>query len=212
MKGSENVKKPFGKPEEDGTKTVSERYLARLKAYGDYYVMLVCFVAVCAAAAVGIALFFSVLIGLALAIACSAVYLFCTKSEAKNQLGLCVEHIRGTVYVKKADAVYGDELIIPDRIELARVTHICDGAFSGVTENDLKVIYIPCGICYIGRNIFGENGECEVRFEGTATEWERIEKHTDIENVVCGADYPRLPKKSLRLPFVHLKKSEEGEE
>ena len=95
MKGSENVKKPLGNPEEDGAKTICEIYLERLKAYEDYYVLLVCFVAVCVAAAVGIALFFSVLIGLALAVACAAVYSFCKNSEIKKQLGLSVEHIRG---------------------------------------------------------------------------------------------------------------------
>ena len=200
MKGCENVKK-MKNSQDDASMPSCDRYLLRLKAYGDYYTLLICFVAACAVAAAGIALFSSVLIGLALAVSCAVVYSVCRKSEAKKQLGLYIEHIRGSVHVEKAVAAYGNELIIPDRIELARVTHICDGAFDDTANSELKIIYLPDGICYIGRDIFGNNIPNEIRFAGTSDAWSAIEKHTDTENITVtfDAELPTLPKKSFRL-------------
>ena len=82
-----------------------------------------------------------------------------------------------------------------------------------MTENELKVIYIPCGIRHIGRDIFAEGASFEIRFEGTAEDWNAIDKQTDMEDmtVVFCADYPRIPKKTVRLPFIRLKKNREGE-
>ena len=184
---------------EDTSLPSRERFLARYKSFGDYYITLLCLVGVSAAAAVGIALFSNILIGLALAVLCAVVYIVCSRDEAKKQLGLSCTHVTGAVHIRSAKAVYGDWLIIPKRFELADVTHICDCAFAGEKNSQLSAVCLPVGITYIGKDVFGNNEQLpEIRFEGTSEQWDKIEKHTDLSGVAvlfC-CEHPVLPKKN----------------
>ncbi len=185
----------------DGSKNITlsprQRFLAGYKSYGDYYLLLICLVGACICAAVGIALFFNVLLGLGVGVLCAVVWTVCTSDERKKQLGIVSSHVAGKVHIKSATAAYGEELFIPERLEYARVTAICDCAFSNECNCVLKAVYIPSSITYIGKDIFGERQDLpEIHFDGTRTEWKKIECHTDLSaaTLVFSNSHP-LPKR-----------------
>lgn len=187
-----------GKIKEDASLPSCDRFLARYKNYGDYYVMLLCFIGVSVSVSVAIALFSNVLLGLGLAVLSAIVYAICSVDEAKRQLGLTSSHITGGVHIKTAVACYGDELVIPKRFEFADVTYICDGAFSDEKNSELTAIYLPSTINHLGAHIFGERKVLpEIRFEGTEAQWSKIEKRTDLSEavVVFDVDHPVPVKK-----------------
>lgn len=201
MKKSDTV----SKIKEDASLPSRDRFLAGYKNYGNYYVTLLCFIGASVAVSVGIALFSNVLLGLCLAIFSAIVYVICSVDEAKKQLGITCSHIMGRVHIKTAAAIYGDELVIPKRFELADVTHICDKAFADEKNSELTAVYLPETVTYIGVDIFGGRDVLpEIRFEGTEEQWAKIEKHTDLSCavIVFGTVHP-MPekKKNERKPF-----------
>ena len=128
---------------------------------------------------------------MALAVFAAAVYVICAREEVRKQLGVSISHVRGGVHIIRAVACYGDEFVVPERIELAQVTHISSRAFDDEKNSELQAIYIPAGITYIGESVFGERDILpEIRFEGTEEQWKDIEKHTDFSGAVIFFDVP----------------------
>ena len=175
----------------------ADRYLSRLKSVNDYYIALIVFIGVAIAISVVIAIVSNVLLGAGLCVLSAVIYHLCAAVEAKKQIGLSYSHIAGRIHIKTAVETYGDELIIPKRLELADVTHICDGAFDTDENSELAAVYLPDSIEYVGKNIFGDREEFpRILFEGSCEAWDKIEKHTELYDVSFSVPYPSLPKKA----------------
>ncbi len=174
-----------------------ERYLGRLAAAERFYLQLVIAVAAACAIAIAIAVIENVLLGVALSVFSAAVYIFFSTDELYKQLGVRYNDICGRMHITRAVAKYGDTLIIPSRLIWVDVTKIDDGAFASDKNSELARIYLPRGIEYIGKDIFGDMPTPEVFYEGSREEWSAIEGSDaiSISRVSFDVPQPRLEKK-----------------
>ncbi|MBO7310472.1 MAG: hypothetical protein J6U86_03665, partial [Clostridia bacterium] len=78
---------------------------------------------------------------------------------------------------------------------------IADRAFRSPKNSEAKEIYIPLGIEYIGKDIFGENSSFPViYYEGKKEDWDKIKKDTDLgaAEIIFSTPIPTLPKASRK--------------
>ena len=191
--------------------TENANYLKRLKRFEDFYLALVVIcISLCLGATV-VAILLSLPVGILIAIAAAILYAFLSTYRAYSLLGLRFKNIRGTIHVTKLDCISEGSAYVPERLIWADVTHIEDGALASEKNTELSSVYMPRGIEYIGKDIFGENAShVTVFFEGSEKEWDNIEKQTDFSAVTltCSAAFPRLEKKTKKKGRSNLEGAE----
>ena len=183
--------------------TDSTTYLAKLNRFKDFYTVLVVIcISLCTGATV-IAVLLNLPIGILIAIAAAVLYASLSTYRAYSLLGLRFKSIRGTIHLTRIDCASDDTntAYVPDRFVWAAVTHIEDGALASEKNNNLLFVYVPRGIEYIGKDVFGENtSNVTVFFEGNEAEWASIDTQTDFSaiTIMYSVPFPRLEKKTKK--------------
>ncbi len=175
-----------------------QKYVSALKKFSDFYVLLLCITGVACAAAITVAIMFNVIIGIAIAVFACAIYIYFSENKSRAILGIDYKNVCGSITVTHAFATYGTALFIPSLLIFADVTRLGDGAFNSQKNCNIKEIYLPASIEYIGKDIFGSTCIPDtVYFEGTSEDWNKIQKHTSFEEIkiVFNTQMPSLPKK-----------------
>ena len=185
IEATEEVKKPS--PE--------EIYPKRLKKFADLYLLVVIISSLGLAAAITVAVMLDLLWGAVIALASLFIYTRFTASELRDRLGISYKTSAGSLEITKVKVRYGDVFFIPSRLVWYDVERIADGAFFSPSGKnaELRAVYLPRSIKHIGKDVFAScNSLCEVHFEGSASEWEKIEKLTSFDELEVSFDaaYP----------------------
>lgn len=181
--------------------TNSAEYLAKLTRFNDFYLVLVVICISLCTGATAIAILLNLPVGILIAIAAAILYAYLSTYRAYSLLGLRFKNVCGTVHLTEINCESEHTIFVPDRFVWAAVTHIEDGALASGKNSELSSVYIPRGIEYIGKDVFGKNAShVTVFFEGNEAEWISIDKHTDFSSVTVtySTPFPRLEKKTKK--------------
>ncbi|MBQ8141508.1 MAG: hypothetical protein IJ038_07435 [Clostridia bacterium] len=175
-----------------------KEYAKRNLQFHNYYNQLLFAICVAVVLAVAVAVAYNVVIGLSIGAVAAVIYAVFVSDEAYKKLGVKYKSIAGGAAVSACRARYGEVFWLPSRIIGFDVIRIDDRAFSSPKNEELKCVFLPSTLKEIGENIFEDCPSlCEIHFEGSEKDWERIEKKTDFSslNLKFDAKYPPIPKK-----------------
>ena len=155
-------------------------FLSDLEWTNKEYFQLVIGVAVLAAAAIALAVFY----GLLFAIIVALVYTVAASNILYSRLGFSYDSLPGALRIKDVYGKNRDQVFLPRRLFWLDVSEIGDRAFCHSSSAKITTVYLPSTLKTIGENVFeGCESLCRICFEGTKEEWESIEKKTSLEGI-----------------------------
>ena len=157
-------------------------FLNSLQRVNDSYIITVILSMSTVAVGVVLAVFLSVLAGLALALVAIILYMLRTRIILSRELGISYRSTSGELNVTSFDAKEKEEIFIPSRLLMLDVCEIEGDAFSSPASKNLRSVHLPATLKVIGKDIFSSCDMLEtVYFQGSAKEWDNIDKTTDFE-------------------------------
>ena len=178
-----------------------KEYARRILKYKNYYFQLLCIMGAIAAVGVVVAVMFNLLFGVSLAVFSAVIYAFLASDEMYKSIGIKYKSVVGGIKLISCRATYGNVLWIPSSLIGFDVIEIGDRAFSSPKNDILTRVFLPKTLKKIGAEAFADcEALKEIFFEGTETEWNKIEKNTDISayKIIFEAKYPPIPKKKKK--------------
>ncbi len=176
-------------------------YAKRVARFKKFYAQLLAIIGAVMLGALAVAIFYSLPLGIIIAVVAALLYRFFVLDEMFKQLGIKYTGIVGGISITACEERYGDVLWIPSSLIFFDVTEISDRAFTNKADPALRCVFIPRSVKTIGENIF-ENitSVTEIRYEGTQEEWKKIEKKSDFSDlsIFFEAKYPPIPKKKKK--------------
>lgn len=164
--------------------TPEEKYRKDLKTVSDFYLFTLI---ICGAVVVGgilLAVGSSVFVGLLVCISAILIYIAITSNLLYKFLGISYRSSTGQLTVTNLYGNGREEIWIPRRLIMLDVTEIGDNAFNHKSSASIVAVHLPSTLKVIGEKAFdGCDALTSIYFEGSTTEWEAIEKHTDLSSL-----------------------------
>jgi len=187
-------------PEENAIPPHKE-YAKRLLQFNTFYIQLLLCVGVIIAIGIALAVIYNVVLGAIIALSGALLYRYLAVDEMSKKLGIRYTSGAGGVTVLSCRARYGDVIWIPRKLIWFDVIKIGDKAFASDKNLELKRVFLPKDLKEIGSDIFeGCGALCEIHFEGTQEEWDKIVKKSDLSlyKIYFEAKYPPIPKRKKK--------------
>ena len=102
--------------------TSGEIFAYKLKKLNSFYFQLIVLCGIVAAATIAVAIIANALIGIAVAVALSLIYLYFSRDEIKRSLGIVFTVEGANIKIRKLRAVIVDDGFIPPRLMWYDVT------------------------------------------------------------------------------------------
>lgn len=158
------------------TLSAQDAYAARLRGFENFYLFLVVGCGVLCAAAILIAVYYKVSVGVLAAVLTALIYRYFLGDELKKQLGLTACRVSDGLAVRvvrrNADT---EELRLPARLlwlDVTELTGIEDGQGEGVTA-----LYLPATLKRIAEDALANCPSLQtLYFDGTPEEWDAVQK------------------------------------
>ena len=202
-----------GSESDPSTMTAQERYADGLKQFGLFYWELVIGAVIVLVIAVLLALYSSILIGLAVSAAVGCIYTYFTADELKKRLGLSYRSEEGSLIVTGLDAKGAEELYLPSRLMWWDVEILADHAMEKEGNTSLSALHLPRSLRRIEAEAFcGCENLTRLLYEGTEVEWAKVACEAELASVTLVFDvaYPALSKKEK--PKKEKKRKKDTEE
>jgi len=156
----------------------SRMYAYQVEDFNVFYPMVTVCVAVACIVAVIIALLWKIFAGvLTFAVACAAYYTIMSW-KVYNTFGMRYGREGGGIVANELICLSKDCIIVPRALMWTHVEQIADGAFDREENRKVKTVYVPSTVKYIGTSDLLPH--CEILYEGSREDWERIEKKVEI--------------------------------
>ena len=178
-----------------------KEYAKRMLGFNEKYIMTLCGAGVAIAAGIALAVFYEFIIGVAAAALGIVIYVKFVNADLYSLLGFEYKTYTDGLSLTLCRARYGDVMWIPAKLMYFDVTKIEDKAFSNKHNEELRCVFLPKSLKSIGKDVFEDCPALEdIFFEGSESEWEKIEKKTDFSalHLTFNAKYPPVKKKSKK--------------
>ena len=158
-----------------------QKFLNSLKAAESAYVYVLVISGILLGGAISIAVLFDVFAGLAVGIASVILYMLLTKNILDRTLGLSYTSNAGSVTITAVKGKGREEIFIPSSLIRTTVAELGAHALSDESCSCIKVLHLPSTLTEIGAFAFdGCPSLKQICFEGSESEWEKIDCRSDI--------------------------------
>ena len=177
--------------------TSGEIFAYKLKKLNSFYFQLIVLCGIVAAATIAVAIIANALIGIAVAVALSLIYLYFSRDEVKRSLGIVFTVEGANIKIRKLRAVIGDDGFIPPRLMWYDVTTLSSGLIDNEKAKSMKRLHIPKTVTHIEKGAFDGCASLKALvFEHSEEEFKniRIEDELSRFTLEFGVPFPEIKK------------------
>lgn len=188
----------INKTEEKKPLAPHKEYAKRMQSFKNKYLMTLYAAGTAIAIGIGVAIFYEFIIGVAAVALGVVIYIKFVNADLYSLLGFEYKTYAEGLKITKCRARYGDVLWVPSALMSFEVTKIGDKAFDNEHNRELRCVFLPKTLKYIGRDVFSRCEALEdIFFEGSEEDWEKVEKLSDLSafRITFDAKYPPIKKK-----------------